>query len=349
MAIVASITAIMNFVDSQSSAIGQLASAGDKFLVVSRNCSSLGDSYISDDTVNAFNLSDFRYVSGQKISTVCLETAVGNYSVALRGIGNFSDYLKVQSVSVNGSMAKNSGEGNVGVLLAKTASLNKGDYVNVSVANVAFSVKVVGIIATHTQLDSELLMPLETADYLTGYNLSFVEFSLKSGVNRETAINCLSASLPSGVQIVKAQQTALFLEASTAEIHNFLTVWSFAVYVLVSASSYIVCTRLVVESEYEFSMLKALGAKRHFLSGTVFSYAMLTALAGAVLGISLGLVGTQVAAAGLRWFWQNVSVTPFLELAQVGQMLGLSLLFSVFGCLYPALKFAQRKIQPAGL
>jgi putative ABC transport system permease protein len=242
-------------------------------------------------------------------------------------------------------MAKNVSETDVGVLLANIASLNKNDYANITVGNASLTVKIVGVTRTQTQLDSELIVPIETADYLTGNgNLSFIEFTFKENANRQDAINHIASLLPKDVEVVKVQQTALFLQESTGETLNFLAVWSIIVYVLVSAASYVISTRLIVESEYELAMLKAIGAKRRNLFSIIFTYTMLTAVAGSVLGISLGIVGTQIASAGLRWVWQNIQVAPFLGLAQLEQILALSLLFSALGCIYPALKSTQRKL-----
>ena len=339
VAIVASMTAIVNFVDSQSSALGQLASVGDRYLVVNANSPTLSGSHLAAAVTDAFNHTDFRYISLQRLTDVSLESARGNFSVKQREIGDFSGYLKAQSAAVNGSVAKLEGECNVGVLLAKAASISKGDSVVVHTANSDFSLKVVGIVTAYTQLDSELLLPLQNSTT----DVSFVEFSLKTTANRTETLTQLADRLPADAQVVKVQQTATFLEASTNEVHGFLAVWSGVVYVLVAASSYVVYTRLVGESEYELSMLKALGAKNRHLFATVFGYALLAGLAGAVVGVSLGVVGAQVASAGLRWFWQNVSVTPFLGAAQVGEVVGLSVLFSLLGCLYPAVKSVQSK------
>lgn len=333
-------TAIVNFIDAQSSALGQLASVGDRFLVVNANSSALSGSHLTAAVTEAFNHTDFRYISAQRLTDVSFESARGNFSVKQRELGNFSSYLKAQSAAVNGSVAKFEGECNVGVLLAKTASIGKGDNVTVHTADSDLSLKVVGIVTSYTQLDSELLLPLQNNN---AADVSFVEFSLKATANRTETLTRLANRLPADAQVVKVQQTATFLEASTGEVHGFLAVWSGVVYVLVAASSYVVCARLVGESEYELSMLKALGAKNRHLFTTVFGYVALVGLVGAVVGVSLGVVGTQVAAAGLRWFWQNVSVTPFLGAAQMGWVIGLSLLFSLLGSLYPAVKSAQSK------
>lgn len=345
VAIVASMNTIANFIDSQTSSIGQLASVGDKYLALSKNSTSLSDSGISPETENAFNSSEIASFYGQKIFNGNLQTGSGDYTVAIRGVENLSAYLNAQSANVNGTTAKNMSEANAGVLLANVASLNKNDYANVTVGNASLTVKIVGVTTTQTQLDSELIVPIETADYLTNNsNLSFIEFIIKEGANGQDAVNHVASLLPKNVEVVKVEQTALFLQQSTRETLNFLAVWSIIVYVLVSAASYVIATRLIVESEYELAMLKAIGAKKPNLFSITFTYTMLTAVAGSLLGIALGIVGTQIASTVLRVVWQNIQVTPFLELAQLEQILALSLLFSALGCIYPAIKSMQKKL-----
>ncbi|MCW3982382.1 MAG: FtsX-like permease family protein [Candidatus Bathyarchaeota archaeon] len=339
VAIVASMTAIVNFVDYQSSILGQLTNVGDRYILLNVSSSALSDSHLTTAVIDALNKANFRYISAQRLETASLESENGNFSAEIRSIGDFGSYLKAQSAAVNGSVAEFAGECNVGVLLAKTASIGKGDNVTVYTANSVLHLKVVGIVTVHNQLDRQILMPLQNSTD----TVSFVEFSLKAAANRTETLAQLADCLPADSRVVKVQQTAAFLENSNSEVHGFLAVWSGVVYVLVAVSSYVLCTRLVIDSEYDLSMLKALGAKNQHLFLTLFGYAAVVGLVGGVVGVSLGIVGTQVAAAGLRWFWQNVSVTPFLGAAQVAEMIGLSLLFSLLGCLYPAVKSAQSK------
>jgi ABC-type lipoprotein release transport system permease subunit len=345
VAVVASMNTIANFVGSQTSAIGQLARVGDKYLALSKNSTSLSDSNISPETEKAFNSSQIASFYGQKIFNGNLQTASGDYTIAIRGVQNLSAYLNAQSASINGTAAKNMSEADAGVLLASIASLNKNDYANVTVGNVNLTVKIVGVTTTQTQLDSELIVPIETANYLTGNsNLSFIEFTIKEDANGQDPANNVASLLPKNVEVVKVEQTGLLLQQSTGETLSFVALWSAIVYVLVSAASYVIATRLIVESEYELAMLKAIGAKKPNLFSVTFTYTMLTAAAGSVLGIALGIAGTQVASTALRVVWQSIQVTPFLQLAQLAQILVLALLFSALGCIYPALKSMQKKL-----
>lgn len=345
VAIVASMNTIVNFIDSETSTMGQLARVGDKYLVLSKNSTSLSDSRISHNTEYAFNSSEFASVFATKISSGNLQTTFGNYTVAIMGLENVTAYLKAQSAYVNGTTTKNMNQADVGELLAKTISVDKNDYVNVTIGNNSLTVEIVGVTRAQTQLDSEFIIPIEASNYLTNSSdLSFIEFTINASVNRQNAIEHVTSLLPENAQIVKVQQTALFLQESNVETLNFLAVWSIMVYVLVSAASYVVSTRLIMESEYELVMLKAIGAKKPSLFSTIFTYTMLTAVAGSVLGIALGIVGTQIASTFLRLVWQNIQVVPFLDFSQFAQILALSLLFSALGCIYPAYKSIQKKL-----
>jgi ABC-type lipoprotein release transport system permease subunit len=346
VAIVASMNAIVNFINFQATSIGQLSNVGDKYLVLSNNALSLSECKIEREKANILeNFADLNYVSLQKLSDGTLQTTSGKYSVTIRGVANVSTYLKKQLAQVNGSIAKSQWEANIGVILAKTCSVNMQDQVNVSVGNISLNVRIVGVTRAQTQSDNELLVPIETANYLTRSNgLSLIEFNFKEKVSRQEALDRLAASLPDDMQIVKVQQTGRFMQQSIGETLNFLAVWSIMVYFVVAAASYVVSTRLIVESEYELATLKAIGEKKRYLFATVFTYTLATALAGAFLGISLGIVGTQVASTALRWVWQSVQVTPFLKPDQVGQILLLSLAFSALGCVYPAFKSTQKNI-----
>ncbi|MCW3995291.1 MAG: FtsX-like permease family protein [Candidatus Bathyarchaeota archaeon] len=343
IATLASMYAIVNFIGSQTSALGGLARVGSRYLILSKDCPSLSGGYISPEIASALNGSiGLQSFYAQKIFCGNLQMAHGNFTVNVRGIENLAGFLKAQSVGVDGTAAKGACEANAGLLLSNVASLEKNVHVNVTVGDVSVVVQVVGIVRTQTQLDSELLVPIETANYLTGNsNLSFIEFTLKDNINRQDVVDHIERLLPPDVKVIKVQQTGLFLKQTTNETLSFLSVWSIAVYVLVAAASYVVSTRLAVESEYELAMLKAIGANPLKVSSVIFAYAMLVAFAGSVLGIAVGIVGTQVVSSVFR-VWQNVQVTPFLEVAQVGQILVLSLAFSAFGCVYTAAKVARK-------
>lgn len=337
VAVVSSMTAVFNFVNSQTSTAAQLASVGSKYLLLNKTFPSLTPAGLNPQAADTLNASVLKTCFTQKILTGTLQTSQGQFTVSIRGVNDLPGYLKTLGASINGTAAQNVSETNLGVLLAETCQIRPHDNVTVTVGDVKLTLKTAGVVKSHTQLDSELIIPLQTAHFLSGNNeLSLVEFTLKSDVNPQNVLNSISAALPSNVEVVKVQQTSMFLQQSTMETLNFLALWSTTVYVVIAASAYIVSTRLIVDSTYELSILRAVGARKEPLFFWVFSFSMLTALAGSVLGLAAGLAGTQAASTGLRWIMQNLQVTTFLEPVQAGQILFFSIASSAAGCLIPA-------------
>ena len=227
--------------------------------MLNKSAESLSDSQLNWIPVNVIkNCTDVKSVYLQQVLEGTLQTTSGKRPVFVRGVENLSAYLKAQPSYVNGTVAANPSEANMGVLLAKACQVNLQEHVNVSVGSARLDLKIVGIVRSQGQLDNEVLVSLETANTLASDgDVSFIEFSFKEGVNRQEALDGLSALLPNDVEVVKVQQTAAFLQQSTGEILNFLSVWSLTVYFVVAAASYVVSTRLTVESEYELVTLKA--------------------------------------------------------------------------------------------
>lgn len=204
--------------------------------------------------------------------------------------------------------------------------------------------RVVGVFRSQTQSDAELLAPMETLDRLAGNNdtVSLIEFSLKEGVNSREAVNQITQLLPENVKLVQAQQLPEFLRQMSMQTLAFLNVWFLAVYVAIAAASYVIATRLITESSYELSMLRALGAKKHVFFSLVLTYTTTVAFLGSILGIALGTAGAQTASTILKWIQQSVDITPFLEAEQALRMLLLTLASSIIGCMYPAFRYADR-------
>jgi ABC-type antimicrobial peptide transport system permease subunit len=62
---------------------------------------------------------------------------------------------------------------------------------------------------------------------------------------------------------------------------------------------------------------------------------------GALIGFSLGLVGTQTISTFIRWQYGNAFLAPSLEVTQVLQLLLLTITAALIGSVYPAIKAVQ--------
>jgi len=341
VAILASITSVVNHVNSQAQTMGKLLNVGETFLILSRSSTSITDSKVDTELARLIrNITNTKYVLTQKVFTASLTTTSNQSTVVVRGVDTQA-FLEARNAQINGVSA-NDTQANVGEILARLASINKGDEISIAVDNKTVTVEVAGIVQTFTQSDTELIVPMSIANLLTEDNdkVSFIEFAIKDGEQAE--IDNLSEHLPANVKILKTQQTQAFIQEVNNQTVSFLSLWSIAVYAIVTAASYVVASRLTIESSYEVTMLKALGAKPTIPFKLILSFTLVIASLGCVLGLAIGLSGAQIISTATRWMWKNIQITPTLEIQQTTQIILFTLASSILGSIYPALK-ATRK------
>ncbi|MEM2990758.1 MAG: FtsX-like permease family protein [Halobacteria archaeon] len=345
VAILASVNSIVNHLGFQAGVLEGFVNVGETYLILDGNSKAATDSIVDAKLTTLLkNMTGIKYVLPQRMLTASLVTFSGNGTVIVRGVDDVGFFLKLRGAYVNGTVAKDLREVDVGEVLAKAFSIGRGDEINLVLGENLFRVKVVGIFRTQTESDVEVIVPVEALIHLTGNdtNPSMIEFAFKEDLDRE-AVNYVINLLPSDVRVVKVQQLKIFLYEVNAQTLAFLNFWSIAVYAVVAAASYIIAVRLVTESSYELAMLKVLGAKKRLIFTIVLAYTLVVSFTGSILGISLGTVGAQVASTVFRWVQPSVDVEPFLEVWQALQILMLTLASSIVGCMYPALKSARTR------
>ncbi|MCW4025646.1 MAG: FtsX-like permease family protein [Candidatus Bathyarchaeota archaeon] len=342
VALVASVNGIVNNINAQTSAIAKLATAGEAYLITSKNSTCLTDSQINPLLINQFkNNSQIQYATCHQLSQANLSANSGQYSVTIRGVDDVAAFFGDRHAWVSGSVCKEN-QVNLGTILSKLTSINRGDLLNFSVNNQPLQLKVSGIVQSQEQSDSEIILPLSTLQNITQTtHASFIEFSVKDTSQANKTISSLTQILPSNVHIISLQQVGTFVEDVNNQTVAFIDLWSLAIYAVVVAASYVISTRIVNEAQYELSMLRMLGAKKKFVFNSVLFYTLSVAVVGSVVGVSLGVVGTQVGSSLLRWIGSGSLLAPFLEVNQALMILLLAFLASFIGCVYPALKGAQ--------
>jgi len=341
VAILASITSVVNHVNSQTQTLSKLRGTGETFLLMSNNSTSLTNSKVSTELIQILNENDaFKYILPQKIFTATMITISNNYTVQVTGV-NTTTFFQVRHAYVNGSFADGM-QANVGEILARIASIHNTDKIGIAYEDKTITVEVAGIIQTRTQSDSELIVPMNVANLLTEDNskVSIIEFAIKANGNEE--IRHINELLPADVKIVVTQQTQTFVQDLNNQTLYFLSLWSIPVYAVVTATAYMITARLTIESSYELTMLKALGAKRTQIFKLILVVTFIITSLGTIVGIAIGVAGAQIISTTLQWAWKGIQITPFLEIQQTTQIILFALTASVLGCIYPAIK-ATRK------
>ena len=341
VAIITSTNTILNYLNLQSETLAALVNPRVTYLITSTNSTAVTDSKINANlTTKLSNLSHVKLLLPQKILTANLTTNIRSHKILVRGVEDINTFLKLRGAYLNGTAPKNWTEANVGELLARTSSINLGDEISLTFGEKSLKLKVVGIFKSHTQTDTELLLPLNTVNMLSGNNdtLSIIEFTLKEDKEGQKALHQIAQLLPEDAKIVQTQQLKTFAQQTNTQVATFLTIWSIAVYAAVAATSYIASTSLIIESTYELTTLRAIGAGKRLTLTLILAHTLTISSMGSILGIALGTAGTQITSTLLRWITQTIDITPFLKAEQALQTLVLTLVSSILGCVYPALK-----------
>lgn len=348
IALITSVSALVNNINSQATTLGTLARIGETYLITDKNSNSLLKSKIDANIADAIrNVSEVKYVLPQKLIPATLTATTGNYPILIRAVDEPQTFFNMKKAHINGIASKNQSHANVGKILSNLASINKNDNITLTINDSStIKVQIVGITTTNDQSDTDIILPIITLNELfqKNDNISYIELALKdtSTSARNNAINQITQILPSNAQITKVQQIDTFAQDMNNQTLSFLNLWSIVIYTVVAAASYVIATKLITESKYELSMLKIMGAKRSLTSKTILAYTIILATTGAILGIAIGIVGAQVASTTIRWMFTNISVAPFIEVNQIIQILLLSFVSSIVGCIYPALKVVQK-------
>ncbi|MGB9778231.1 MAG: ABC transporter permease [Candidatus Bathyarchaeales archaeon] len=343
VAISVSTTSVTNYVNSQVNVLGSFVNLGKTYIVVSKNSSSTTDSKIDSKLVNLFNsTSGIKYMIPQKVAVVSVTVNISNCTTIVRGVKNVGEFLKSRNAYINGTVAKSIEEVDVGEILARLLKVSVNDEIILTLNKKSIKAKVVGIFKTLTQDDTGVIAPLETVNYLTGNDrISVIEFTLEESANNTEVVKRIGKLLPKDVMLVKVQQIDNFLQTINQQTLRFLFFLSVLVYIIVAIASYLITVRFLLESSYELLMLRALGAKKNFLVVLVLTYAIITSVTGSLLGIAVGLVGTQVASTILAWLSPSINIIPFLEFHQLAQILLLSTISSFLGSIIPALRLSH--------
>ncbi len=345
IALLTSINSLVNNINSQATIVGELSTIGQTYLLTSKNSTSLSDSQIDASLINQIqNNPNVNYATGQKIVQGTLTTKNGTYKVNVLGISNLEDFLRTSNARVNGSISQGESQTDVGIILANLASVKLNDTLALAINNQPIQLLAAGVTQTDEQSDTELIMPLITLQTLTqnSSTISFIQFSLKDPSTKSETIANITQALPSDTKITQVQQVQTFVQSINSQTANFINVWSISVYIVIAASSYIVAVRAINEAKYELYMLKTLGARKNATISLIISYSITLAILGSLLGIALGVVGTQVTATGVRWMWGSFTLAPFLQPMQAFQIVLIALMSCFLGSVYPAAIIAQK-------
>jgi len=343
IALLASVNALVNNINTQTTLITKLANTGNNYLLTDEKSPSLTDSKLPANIINTLkNNPQISYATAQMLTQATLTTNTANYQVTIKGIDDIQTYLKNNKASINGTISKEN-QANIGIILSKLTSINKNDILNLTINGKPTQLKVTSIIQTNQQTDTQIITPLSTLQTLTQNTnqISHIEFTIKDTNQANKILNNLTQTLPPNTKITSLQQITTFADNINNQTATFINIWSIAIYIVVTAASYLIVARIITESQYDLYILRTLGAKKSSIFSLILIYALTLAFLGALIGFSLGLVGTQTISTFIRWQFGNAFLAPSLEVTQILQLLLLTITAALIGSLHPAIKATQ--------
>lgn len=339
VAIEASMISTLNHVNAQSEALAGLVQIGETYIIIGRGSMSITDSRIDAELASCLReAAEVEQIFLQKVLAVNLKADSADQTAKLTAVEKVEGFLRFRGADINGGFAENWTEANIGEILARTASIALNQTITISSGEGTTQSRVAGIFRTRSGLDAEIVVPMDALNGLfkDDRKISVIEFTLKEGFERGEGLDHIDESLPESVEILKVQRPDVFMQRVNLQTLTFLNVWSLVVYAVVAAASYIITMRLTAESAYELAMLRALGARKRQVLTLIMGYTAAIAFLGSILGIALGVAGTQIASTILRWLQPTVEIAPFLKAEQASKTILLTLVSSILGCAYPA-------------
>lgn len=344
VAIIASTTSVANHLSLQSQALSSLVNPGRTLLILSRNAASLSDSSISAEQALEIagkmeNLSWVKQATPQKLLTAKIASEAGNATANIRLVDDAAAFLKMRNARLNGTISGD--KAIMGEILARLLAVNIGDEIAIHIHEAQIRLRISGVFRSQTEIDSEIIAPMQLLKNFTG-EITLIELVLAEKTKVPEALNHIGRILPENLRVIQAQQPLEFAQQTIRQTLNFLNLWFTVVYIAIAAASYVIAGRLTAESDYEFTMLKTLGASRNQLSMIIIMYTVMVAVSGAMLGAAIGTVGAQAASTIFRWINPTIDLAPFPEPLQIIQTTLITLAASILGCIYPAIKMPRQ-------
>ncbi len=271
IALLTSVNCLVNNINAQTAALTRLASVGETYVIKSQNAASLSDSQIDANLIDVVkNASNVKYATNQQLNQATLTVHNQSFTIIVRGVADVKAYLTQNAAVINGSAPKTDSDADVGIIIANMVDVQKNDQIILTVNGQSTQFRIAGVTRTQTQSDSQLIMPLSTLQNLTGQTgvVSYIEFSIRNRGEAYQTISKLTATMPSDIDILSAQQVVQFADDINSQTVSFISVWSIAIYLVVVAAFHVTSSRLIDESGYDLYTLRTLGTTKVLYTGS---------------------------------------------------------------------------------
>ncbi len=296
---------------------------------------------ILDDV--AANYPGVKHVSQAADGPALVTVDDDNFSILVRGL-SFADaegIYKVGEQMVAGTLPRNKDEAVIGIGLRDEAGIAMGDEVDVIASfGETYRLKVTGFFDLQVaNLNSSwVLTTVETAQSMFSYDdaITGIEMQVEDVFAADTIAADIQANQSAGLTVDnwKDQNAALLSGLNGQSVSSYMIQVFVMISVLLGIASVLAIT--VVQKSRQIGILKAMGIQDGSASQIFLLQGLMLGIAGAILGILLGL--------GLAFAFTKFAVNPdgtpvvplYIDPAFIALSAGFAILVSTLAALIPA-------------
>lgn len=296
---------------------------------------------ILDDV--AANYPGVKHVSQAADGPALVTVDDDNFSILVRGL-SFADaegIYKVGEQMVAGSLPRNKDEAVIGIGLRDEAGIAMGDEVDVIASfGETYTLKVTGFFDLQVaNLNSSwVLTTVETAQSMFSYDdaITGIEMQVEDVFTADTIAADIQANQSAGLNVDnwKDENAALLSGLNGQSVSSYMIQVFVMISVLLGIASVLAIT--VVQKSRQIGILKAMGIQDGSASQIFLLQGLMLGIAGAILGILLGL--------GLAFAFTKFAVNPdgtpvvplYIDPAFIALSAGFAILVSTLAALIPA-------------
>lgn len=289
------------------------------------------------------NSDGVKFVSASADGPALVTVKEDTFSILVRGLSfqEAEDIYKIKEQLIDGTLPQNKDETIIGLDLAKEANLVIGDELEVLASfGETYTLKITGIfdLQVASLNSSWVLTSIETAQSMFSYGnaITGIEMQVDDVFAADTIAEEIQSILPATLNANnwKAENAALLSGLNGQNISSYMIQLFVMVSVLLGIASVLAIT--VVQKSRQIGILKAMGIQDRVASQIFLLQGLMLGIAGAILGILLGL--------GLAFAFTKFAINPdgnpvvplFINPAFIALSAGFAIVVSTLAALLPA-------------
>ncbi len=270
---------------------------------------------------------DFNDMSKETVVLGKIEIEGRNRTVPIRST-NLSKFLEGSKRRLEGEIPREKDEAIAGIFLARVLGAQVGDNLEIQVDGENLNLKITGTVETNTQASTSLFVSENFFDGITveeKLNLATLPYD----EIEENSVEKLRDS--SGEEVHLLGDTQGFIEEVNRQALSLISFWFLVGCAVVLVGSGVGAARLVEESSEELETLRSIGARKRKSFLLMLLAMTIIALTGSLLGVSLGIVGSQVVSTSASWLTGGTILTPLLGLQSLLEIAALASASAIAG------------------